>query len=240
MLNKLKRNLRNKLLGYDVSTYFFSQSGEDQIAYSALSNIVNSTRKGFYIDIGAYHPTRHSNTYLFYRLGWSGINIDARKGSMEEFDKLRPRDINIEMGVGLHEGTYEFNEVGTLGLMNSFSKQNLGKLEQLNRINKTYEVPVKKLSVILDEYCPKNTPIDLLSIDVEGMDLDVLKSNNWTKYYPTLIIVEVEGTSLNECMNSEITRYLEMLDYSVIGKTIVTKGVSSILFISNIEMTKSY
>lgn len=53
---------------------------------------------GFYVDVGAHHPMRFSNTYFFYRMGWSGINIDAMPGSMKEFKKYRRRDINLELG----------------------------------------------------------------------------------------------------------------------------------------------
>jgi FkbM family methyltransferase len=236
MINKLKRLLRKRLLGYDVSTYFFSQAGEDQIAYSALSEVIRCQKKGFYVDVGAYHPTQQSNTFLFYKLGWRGINIDAGKDSMKIFQKVRPKDINLEMGVGLNEGSLEYNEVSSLGLMNSFSKSNLKRLRQTKHIQKSYPVQIKRLSTILDEYCPKNTVIDLLSVDVEGMDLEVLKSNNWDKYYPRLVIAEVEGTTMEECLRTEIQHFLNGLDYSVVGKTLVTNGVSSLIFRSNQDL----
>ena len=52
-----------------------------------------------FIDVGAHHPMRFSNTYLFYKKKWKGINIDPLPGSMKLFNKLRPRDINLELGV---------------------------------------------------------------------------------------------------------------------------------------------
>ena len=54
---------------------------------------------GFYVDIGAHHPKRFSNTYIFYQRGWRGINIDAKPGTKEVFNKLRPRDINLEVPI---------------------------------------------------------------------------------------------------------------------------------------------
>lgn len=74
----------------------YSQEGEDMI----LHRIFERQCKGFYVDIGAHHPFRFSNTYLFYKRGWSGINIDAMPGSMNIFNKFRNRDINLEYGIG--------------------------------------------------------------------------------------------------------------------------------------------
>ena len=69
----------------------YSQNGEDLI----LNRFLENKEKGFFIDVGAHHPIRFSNTYLFYKKGWSGINIDAMPGSMTKFNKIRPKDINI-------------------------------------------------------------------------------------------------------------------------------------------------
>lgn len=73
----------------------YSQSGEDMI----LDTIFCEIRKGTYIDVGANNPTIQSNTYYFYKKGWSGINIDALPGSMKKFNFVRPRDINIEFPI---------------------------------------------------------------------------------------------------------------------------------------------
>src|SRR6187431_556967 len=89
------RNFKgNYLGGYSLKSY--SQEGEDLI----LNRILEKKTCGFYVDVGAHHPKRFSNTYLFYQKGWRGINIDAMPGSMAEFRNFRPRDINIEAAVG--------------------------------------------------------------------------------------------------------------------------------------------
>src|SRR5574341_354761 len=68
----------------------YSQEGKDMILRRIFGNVEN----GFYVDVGAYHPKRFSNTFYFYKKGWSGINIDAMPGSMKFFTKMRSRDIN--------------------------------------------------------------------------------------------------------------------------------------------------
>src|SRR5690554_5496726 len=86
------------LLEYHYGSHYkinYSQEGEDQV----LKRIFENQNSGFYVDIGAYHPFKYSNTMHFYRQGWRGINIDASKNSMVEFNKHRPKDINIELAV---------------------------------------------------------------------------------------------------------------------------------------------
>ena len=88
-----------------------------------MRRLFENQQTGFYIDVGAHHPKRFSNTYFFYKMGWQGINIDAMPGSMEIFRRQRPRDINIEKPisncgqVGLTY--YAFNEPA----LNGFSKE---------------------------------------------------------------------------------------------------------------------
>lgn len=82
----------------------YSQEGEDQI----LRRMFEKKNTGFFVDVGAHHPIRFSNTYFFYRKGWSGVNIDATPGSMVSFDKLRARDTNIECGIDEQEDVLDF------------------------------------------------------------------------------------------------------------------------------------
>src|SRR3989344_8600628 len=78
---------------YGPNTY--SQDGEDLI----IKNLLHK-KKGFYVDIGAHHPYRYSNTYLLYKSGWHGINIEPTPKSKKLFDRLRDRDINLQVAAG--------------------------------------------------------------------------------------------------------------------------------------------
>lgn len=195
---------------------YYSQEGEDII----LQRFLNYKRSGFYVDIGAHHPTRFSNTFLFYSLGWKGMNIDAMPGSMNLFNELRPRDINLEIPVsGKHQirTYYVFNEPA----LNTLSKEEAEKNDGLRKykIVKTIELETLPLSQILDKYLPGNTEIDFLSIDVEGIDLEVLRSNNWDKYNPNFILIESLGNTLEDTSKSEIYLYLNELNYHFVAKT---------------------
>jgi FkbM family methyltransferase len=194
----------------------YSQEGEDMI----LSRIFENKKNGFYVDIGAHHPKRFSNTMHFYNLGWRGINIDAMPGSMEAFRLLRPLDINLEIAVSDREEKlvfYIFNEPA----LNTFSEtlaNDYNSSENYTLISNV-SLQTRTLASILDQYLPENQTIDFLSVDTEGSDLKVLKSNNWDKYIPQVVLVEVLGNTLEDIYSNEIANYLLSLNYKLCAKT---------------------
>jgi FkbM family methyltransferase len=197
----------------------WSQEGEDMV----LQRIFGSKKSGFYVDVGAHHPKRFSNTYLFYRRGWRGINVDAMPGSMKLFNKLRPRDTNLEIGVAQHEGTldyYVFNEPA----LNSFSAE-LSEERSLAsnpyHLKDVIKVDVKPLRDILDCYLGGRN-IDFLSIDVEGLDLDVLASNDWSKYRPNFVLAEVLKSSLHDLDQDPVAQFMKRQGYAVYAKQVNT------------------
>ena len=163
----------------DGTVLGYSQEGEDML----LARFFEGTEKGFFVDIGAHHPIRFSNTYHFYKNGWRGINIDATPGSMEPFKVLRPEDINIEVGISVNEGNltyYLFEEPA----LNTFSEERVKFLTEQTpfKLKKTVTVRTKTLAQILDENISDEKKIDFLSIDIEGLDFEILQTNNWNKY----------------------------------------------------------
>jgi hypothetical protein len=178
---------------------------------------------GFYVDIGAHHPKRFSNTYIFYQRGWRGINIDALPGTMKVFNKHRPRDINLEIPIGerIEELTYyTFNDPA----LNGFSVE----LSTIRNDMERYRIISKKkmttlpLADVLDRYLPDGQEIDFMTVDVEGWDLKVLKSNDWSKYQPKVVLVEIENTDLSDLENNTIVRFLREKDYLVFAKCVNT------------------
>jgi FkbM family methyltransferase len=193
---------------------YYSQEGEDIL----LSRIFGEQAEGFYVDVGAHHPRRFSNTYLFYKRGWRGINIDALPGSMKVFQKLRPRDINLELAISNKEQIltyYMFNEPA----LNGFSK-NISEKRQndRHRIEKTIEVSSFPLVTILDKFLPFGQQIDFLSVDVEGLDLQVLESNDWGKHSPNVILVEILENSLSTIENNPVYNFMVNQGYILIAK----------------------
>ncbi|MDD5400399.1 MAG: FkbM family methyltransferase [Sulfurimonas sp.] len=222
----LPKNLKEKIAdikndyfdGYALKSY--SQEGEDMI----LRRLFEKQQMGFYVDVGAHHPKRFSNTYFFYKKGWKGINIDAMPNSMKLFNKIRPRDINIEKPVSDKKQVltyYAFNEPALNGFSKELSQEYINLNNEFHLIF-TKEIETVTLEDILNKYLPINQEIDFLSIDVEGLDFMVLKSNNFEKYQPKVILVEILGSNLYEIQNSEITVFLKNQGYCISAKTINT------------------
>ncbi|MFC4701030.1 FkbM family methyltransferase [Glaciecola siphonariae] len=191
---------------------FASQEGEDVLLRRILKHHYMSA--GLYVDVGAHHPVRFSNTYHYYLKGWHGINIDPTPNMKSLFDEVRPKDINLQLGVSDQETSlvyYHFKEPA----FNTFDESGVDyALTRTQLISKT-KVQVVKLSSILDKYLEHNQNITFFSIDVEGLELKVLNSNNWTKYRPLVIIVE----ALTNEQLKEIEMFLEHHQYIRVAST---------------------
>jgi FkbM family methyltransferase len=203
--------------GYALKSY--SQEGEDMI----LRRLFEKQKTGFYVDVGAHHPKRFSNTHFFYKKGWCGINIDAMPNSMSSFNKIRPRDINLEIPISDKKQKltyYMFNEPA----LNTFSKDLADKRAGKDdyKIISEKDMETSTLEEILEKHLPYGREIDFLSVDVEGLDLQVLKSNNWKRFRPKFVLVEILGSSINDIANSKEYKYLSGPGYEVFAKTVST------------------
>jgi len=197
----------------------YSQEGEDML----LERFLEHRHSGFYVDVGAHHPKRFSNTYRLYRRGWTGLNIDANPGSMTMFQRDRPKDINIESAVSSTRQQltyYVFNEPA----LNTFKKDlALERVGELYSIIKEVDIVTVPLWELLDQYVPANTRIDLLTIDVEGLDYDVLRSNDWSRYSPEFILVEcLDLSTLDDVRSDPVAQLLAGQHYLMVAKTMNT------------------
>jgi FkbM family methyltransferase len=210
---QIKRGLFD---GFALISY--SQEGEDLI----LRRIFENQQQGFYIDVGAHHPKRFSNTYVFYKHGWRGINIDAMPDSMKLFNKFRKRDINLEKALSDKKERltyYMFNEPALNGFLKSVSEKHISQGDGRYRIISEITMETTTLKEILDFYLPLGQVIHFLSIDVEGLEMGVLRSNDWDNYKPEVILVEALDTDLEHIFNSELFIFLHSKGYSLLAKT---------------------
>lgn len=198
---------------YKVASW--SQAGEDMI----LRHLFEAQPCGFYVDVGAHHPLRYSNTFHFYRLGWRGINIDATPGSMDLFKVMRPRDINVEAAVGDTKRRltfYQFNDPAVSTFDPALAKERDGSIWKLIGQRELETCP---LIDILATHLPANQAIDFLSIDVEGMDEQVLRSNDWQHYRPRVVVIECLGQDAAQVMESAPAAFLRAQGYALLAKT---------------------
>lgn len=192
----------------------YGQDGEDLI----LDRLLERQAEGFYVDVGAHHPVRFSNTYLFYQRGWHGINIDAMPDSMRRFARVRPRDTNIECGVAGSAGKllyHRFNEPA----LNTFdtAEAQLKNKPPYHLID-TVEVQVERLDALLAGHLPAGQQIDFLSVDVEGKDEEVLRSNDWTRYRPRFILAETLRSDMLGMGECPVVRFLLSVGYKPVAK----------------------
>jgi FkbM family methyltransferase len=221
IFKKIKKNILNKgMKAQDFCPESYSQEGEDII----LSKIFEGKKSGFYVDIGAHHPFRFSNTYIFYKKGWNGINIDPLPEFKELFDKYRPKDINLNFAVSDTSDKltyYMFNEpaLNTFSINEAKSKD--GIHNGMYKIINTQDIQMVTLESILDSHL-ENNEIDFINIDVEGLDLNVLKSNNWEKYKPKIILIEELNFDFLKLYENQVFVYLSKKGYLLKHRTFNT------------------
>lgn len=175
---------------YQIS---YSQCGEDLIIQYVFR--LRGIGMPTYIDIGANDPFFLSNTAIFYRRGCRGINIEANPNLIQNFDKYRPDDINLNIGVSSVESELEFYIMNDPTL-STFSKEECDnfiksggyKLLEIKRIK------TNTLQDIINKYYNGIYP-DLMSIDIEGLDFEVLKSIEYNSNSPKIICVEAADYS---------------------------------------------
>ena len=185
----------------------YSLFGEDLAALKFFKN----KKKGFYVDIGCYHPTHINNTYLLYKKGWNGINIDVSQFSIDLFKFMRPDDLNYKCAVS------ETNKK-----VNLYYQKEHSQLTSINKLTakKFIKGRLKKkiinsssLEEILSWGKYKDCEIDFLDVDVEGADLQVLKGLNFSKRKPKLICVEIHQKNFKK---HKIYRFLIKKKYKLI------------------------
>ena len=156
----------------------YSIFGEDDF----VDNYFKNKSDGFYIDVGCYHPLEGNNTHLLYKKGWNGINIDINFYSIELFNFLRKKDINIHSGISQKKNSLTMYYRKEINMLNTLDK-NIAKIHFRNGYKKK-KIQVNTLNFFISKYFKKQKKIDFINIDVEGRELDVLKSLNFKKYEP--------------------------------------------------------
>ena len=163
----------------------YSQYGEDLIIDAILG-----IDRPFYVDIGANHPQHLSNTYRFYRRGGTGINVEPDPSAFPDLANARPSDINLPIGISVTSGTLPFYRISA-STLSTFNKSDADlSVADGYRLLQTVQVPIETLAVILERHRPKGA-IDFISIDVEGYEIEILKSNDWSRFRPTVIVLEI-------------------------------------------------
>lgn len=166
----------------------YSSSAQDII----IDHFFKDKSKGVYIDVGCYHPYKGNNTKVLYDRGWSGINIDLDFHTIDLFNYIRKKDENINIAISEKEGEYDLYHFHNRSALNSLDAN------RKNNAKEVKKVKTKTLNSIIENSKFQYNKINLLSIDVEGHELEVIKSIDLKKYAPEIILIEFMEEKLNE------------------------------------------
>ena len=190
----------------------YSMYGEDII----IEQFFKNKKKGFYVDIGCYHPLEGSNTYLLFKKGWNGINADVNSLSIELFNRAREKDHNVNLAVSNNKQKLKIYFRKKINMLNTSSKK-LAKIHFRNGFQERV-INACPLNEIIKKSKFNSKKIDFLNIDVEGKELNVLESLNFSRYKPKLICIEIHN---HEKMYDQNYDYLKR---NSVYKFLIRKG----------------
>ena len=194
------------------SRTYYSQFGEDVVLRELMGK---RHPKGSYLDIGCYHPKKHSNTYFLYKLGWSGMLVDVEKAKLIACKMIRSRDKVLLCAVSNNKGTVPFFAPKKYSVLTSLIKLN-DEFKQIGTIEQ------KTISEIIDINLNGNCPT-VLSIDIEGKDYDAIKGINFERHSPKFILIECwNDFDIDRILQGKIHRKLSENKYNLTSWTIGT------------------
>jgi len=208
MFKKIK--LFRKAFFTDFIKFHYSQFGEDIILREILKKEILN---GFYVDVGCFHPKKFSNTYMLYKRGWSGINIDMEKDKISLFKMVRPRDLNILSPILDEEKEVVLHRFSRYGYGSTIDDKTAS--ETTDAIYDKTIVKTRTLNNVIEESPYKGNQIDVLSIDVEGVDYRVLRSLDIKKYSPKVIIIEDHHKKIEDILKTDTFKFLVKNKYTL-------------------------
>jgi FkbM family methyltransferase len=211
---------------FRFSNISYSQNGEDLI----IKNLFNRLRisKPTYLDIGANHPIYISNTYLLYVKGSRGVCVEPNSVLAKKFRTARPGDIVLQAGVAFNDETeatfyqfpYEAHGLSTFSkkeaeFWETTGNENVGKYT----IERAVTLPLLRINNIIREHFTGHP--NFISIDVEGLDLDILKTLDFSKYKPEVFCIECIRYLENnkEQIDEDILSFMKNAGYFVYADT---------------------
>ncbi len=211
----LKFNIIHKKFLFKKKYYSFS--GVDVI----IENIFRHKNNGVYIDVGCQHPIKNNNTYLLFKKGWNGLNIDLDKDNIDLFNVARPNDQNINVAIS--------NKIGETDLYFYHKKSPINTIDkktsdyQKAPISEIKKIKTDTLTNIIKNSKYKNSKIDLLSVDVEGHEREVLEGFDFSIFRPDVIVIEyldlsakkieVKNLNIDNLFKTDLYKFLTSKNY---------------------------
>ena len=161
----------------------YAQNREDLYLYALLGD-----GPGFYVDVGANHPSVDSVTRFFYERGWHGINIEPNADLIRQLSVERPRDINLNLGISDHAGQMTLRVFTDAHGLSTFDPDLMTRQSVANPRFEDRPVKVECLASVLDQH--DVSVIDFMKVDTEGHEMSVLAGNDWSLFRPRCLVIE--------------------------------------------------
>lgn len=202
-------NLYRRKYKYKKTSYSFN--AVDLI----IDYIFKNKNNGFYLDVGSQHPISNNNTYLLFKRGWSGINIDLDKKNINLFNTARPNDINLNLAISSNvaeKKLYFYHDKSPINTLDKVvSDFQTATVKEIKRIKTTtLDIALQNLKF--------NNKIDYMNLDVEGHEMDIFKAFDLSVYKPSIISVEFldldmkylefKNNDLQRIVNSDLYKHL--------------------------------
>ena len=211
MLKSFLRYLNLYRRKYKYKKISYSFNAVDLI----IDYIFKNKNNGFYLDVGSQHPISNNNTYLLFKRGWSGINIDLDKKNIDLFNTARPNDINLNLAIS--------SDVAEKKLYFYHDKSPINTLDkvvsdfQTATVKEIKSIKTTTLNIALQNL-KFNNKIDYMNLDVEGHEMDIFKAFDLSLYKPSIISVEFldldmkylefKNNDLQRMVNSDLYKHL--------------------------------
>ncbi|MDC0876370.1 FkbM family methyltransferase [Candidatus Pelagibacter sp.] len=203
-LSLYKRKIKYKKISYSFNAV-------DLI----IDYIFKDKKKGFYLDVGCQHPISNNNTYLLFKRGWNGINVDLDIKNIEIFNLSRPNDINLNHAISSSLSEQKLYFYHDKSPINTLSKDvSSFQNAQVKEIKNIKTITLNNLLKNLDF----NKHIDYMNIDVEGHELDIFKGFDLQLYKPSVISVEFLDLKMKqlEFKNNDLSRIINSNIYNLL------------------------
>ena len=186
----------------------YAQCGEDLIVDHLIKII--GVKEPYYLDLGAHHPTYLSNSYYFYEKGFTGVCVDADPSLISAFEKIRQRDLILNLGVGIEKSVLDFYLMSSKTL-NTFAKAEAERYVSYGnqQIEKVIKVEVETVNSIIKKHC-KRVP-NLISLDVEGLDFMILQSFDFDQFRPEIFCIETLSYTEDKT-ERKLTEIIELMN----------------------------
>jgi len=212
-LNLCRRKYKYKKISYSLNAV-------DLI----IDYIFKNKKNGFYLDVGSQHPISNNNTYLLFKRGWSGINIDLDKKNIDLFNTARPNDKNLNLAISsdvAEKNLYFYHDKSPINTLDKVvSDFQAATVKEIKTIKTTtLDITLQSLKL--------NNKIDYMNLDVEGHEMEIFKAFDLSLYKPSVISVEFldlnmkylefKNNDLQRIVNSDLYKHLHNNNYHFVN-----------------------